>query len=164
MSQEVAVKEKFSAMSTEALMSLWEKDDRMAWAEEILRSELDTRGIAQSQLDEIVSRRAEIFKTRAPSERETILEYGLLGRFAAVVTAMLLSTLLGSIFGPVVAVLGAIAVAIAYIIFFGQRVLLQLNSPTSGLGSIYLIYQCLELAVIGIACVIALFLTIAKNV
>ncbi len=164
MSQESAVKEKFAAMSTESLVLLWQKDDRMAWAEDILQSELLSRGLNQSELDSIVSRREEIYKSRAPSERETILEYGILGRFSALVSAVLVGTILGNTLGPAVAVLGVVSIAITYIVLFGRRVATQLNSPTSGLGVVFLIYQCIELAFIAIVCVIALWLTLTKNV
>jgi hypothetical protein len=164
MTRDSTVKEKFAAMSTESLILLWEKDDRMAWAEDILHTELISRGINQSDLDSIVSRREEIYKSRAPSERETIIEYGILGRFVALVCAMMLGTLLSNTLGPKVAVLAVVSIAIAYIVVFSRRVALQLKNPTSGLGSVFMIYQCLELAFIGIVSIIALWLTLTTNV
>jgi hypothetical protein len=164
MNQELALKEKLSAMSTEDLVSLWQNDDRMPWAEQLLQSVLIDRGLNLAELGVIVSRRSEIFNSRMPSERETILEYGILGRFTAFAFALMLGTLLGNLFGLRVAALAIVIIAISYFVVFSRRVLMHLKHPTGGLAAAYMIYQCVELAIIGVGCIIVLWFVFSTNV
>lgn len=163
MSQELDLKEKFGEMSTASLMLQWEKEDRLDWAERILQTELLSRGITQSELDGIVSRREEFHQSRAPSERETIVEFGIIGRFVALLVATAVGTLLSNTLGSKAAALGIVAVAITYMVVFGSRITLQLKNPTSRLGCLYLVYLSFELVAIGIASIIFLWSVFATT-
>ena len=103
-----AVTEKYRSLDTKALIELWSRDDRMPWAESILRSELSSRGIESEVLDSISQRREAV--ALADSERLNPAEFSMFGPALALFGGGFLSGIAKVFLGTQAALLVGIAI------------------------------------------------------
>jgi hypothetical protein len=158
------LRQRFAELDTEALWAQWRVEARVAEAEAALRQALIERGAQEAALDEIAARRAQIARDTPPSERDTLLVYGILGRFVALFLAIGVGNVVGNVLGRTPAVLAVTSIGLAYLVIMGRRALLQFRHGTSGLGGLVLAYQCIELLVIALVCLAAMGWLLARGI
>jgi hypothetical protein len=152
------IRARFRDLESAVLLELWQKDERLPPAEAALRSELLERGESAERLDAIAADREALARSRGPSERETILEYGLLARFATMVLVLGLGTMLSNLFGGRVAMVAVGAILLAYVGLSTRRILQQYKAGTSQAGGLLMAYQLVEgigLGAVGLVLLVA---------
>lgn len=144
MSNETALRERYSVMETEALSTLWRDEERMPWAEAILREELVARGVPAAQLDDIASRREQIARDAPPKLRDTLFGWGVIGRAMTLFVAMAAAQIAGRLFGTRGAIAAAFLVFAVYTTALVVRVSQQMKQPSGVLGGFAMTWQCIE--------------------
>jgi len=106
------LQEKYRQLDNDALLNLWSREDRLPWAEDLLKRELISRGFEREELDGYAALRSKFAQEerdlREKEEIGTTMAPGIL--FADV--AITVSTY--QIFGEKPAIVAAIASATAY--------------------------------------------------
>lgn len=142
------LKDRYSRLDTDALLEMWVKEERMDWAEAVLREELLSRDVAAARLDGLAGSRAEIAANAPPLVRDTVVAYGILGRAGAFFIAIAVSNIGRALVGPRVAMAGVIVVLGIYVAILLRRVVIQFRTPVGGWGGFLMVWQCVEASLI----------------
>ena len=141
---------RFRDLDTAVLLALWHRDERVPQAETALRDELRERGVAEDELAAIVGRRAGLAAERAMSERETLGEFGLLGRFVSLVLSLGIGQAVQRLVGTR-AGLGVAGLILAiYVVVLFRRVLRHLRRGASGRATFGMVLMMAEGALLGL--------------
>lgn len=118
-----AAQQRFSDIDTNALSEMWANEGRTDWAERALRLELVNRGVSEVELDTVAQRRADIAANAPPSARDTIWNYGVVGRMIAVGAVLLWVFAAYTAGGSgAIAAVGSIVILGLYVYVLMQRV------------------------------------------
>ena len=158
------LRERYSELESDVLRQMWAAEERMPWAEEILRAELIGRGVPADELDAVAVRRSEIARDAPPSMRDTLFGFGVMGRAGAAFLAVVAGNLLGSLLGKRAAIVGVLVVAVAYAVILVIRVRRQSRHPSGALAGAAMVWQCTEACLIAAACAIATWVIFSGNV
>ena len=135
-------------MNSDALLAMWACQDRLPWADSVLRNELTTRGISPEILDSAAQNRAASIAA-APDAQETFVWYGLVSRIGAGVGAIVASKLFGGLFGGNTGLIAAMLVLGFYVIVLARRLLVQSKHNGRAAAQLMLAYQWLEAGVLS---------------
>lgn len=113
-----ALRERYRSLDTDALKALWCRDERMPWAEQVLRRELLERGVTGEEIDELVFLRPAI--ERATAVRIGHEEFSVFGPIGALMIGIALAAIANAVSGWRAAVIVAMGVAIVFA-YFMQR-------------------------------------------
>lgn len=101
MNPQEALRHRLADLETDVLWTMWRTQDREGWAEDILKTELEGRGAAASDLATAAQQRSitQGRLAREASARDTFLGIGVLGRFGAVAIGFGAGGIVGGHFG-----------------------------------------------------------------
>lgn len=114
-----ALAERYSEYETEFLLELWSKEERVPWAEALLKEELQSRGLEPSGLAQLASQRDVVRAQLQEGLNEA--EFSVLGPFFAMVLCGGLAAAANALWGA------AAAVATALVVGTGFSVMLWRN-------------------------------------
>lgn len=154
-----AAQQRFSDMDTDALSEMWANEGRTDWAEQALRLELINRGVSELELDTMAQRRADIAANAPPSTRDTIWNYGVVGRMIAVGTVLLWLLGVHAAGGTgVIAAVGSIVILGLYVHLLKQRVAEQKRHPSTSSALFAMSWQLGEAwFILALAIIISIF-------
>lgn len=150
MTQEAALKTRYAGMDTDALLALWQGQERMGWAEALLALELQARGVTPERLDELAATRDPdgISSVSQGVGAPTGLAYFFLIRMGTIALLLACERTLGTMFGRDVAMLAMLAVLLGYILLSGWQVWRRTRKPTGGAAAFGTAFQVIELGVL----------------
>jgi len=157
------LRNRYAELNTDALLDLWLTEDRLPWAESVLREELASRGISETELEVGISRRADPDRSRPPQVRDTIGLYGVLGRAGAIFVAVCIGNLVGSLLGAKAAFIAVTIVAAIYVAILYRRVHMQFKSPAGGWGGVFMVWQCIEAGLILLALIVGCIMFLGRG-
>ena len=135
---------------------MWAADGRTEWAETALRSELLERGAHIHELDAVALRRADIAASAPPSARDTLWNYGVVGRGLTLAGVLLWVLVVHAFHGSgALAVSGALVVLGTYVYVLTRRTAAQKKHPLSASASFIVHWQLGEAWLILVGTVIA---------
>ncbi len=152
-----ALRAHYSDLNTETLLDLWSNEARTDWAEEVLRAELENRGVSRSELDAVSARRDEIGKNMPPAARDTLAFFGFAGRILAIGGAVFAFVIVNAIFGMKAGMFAAAAVFAGYFCVLVRRVSYQMKFRVSGWTSFVMVWMCIEVFLILLGVTFAAF-------
>src|SRR5688572_3928376 len=146
LSKEEALRAKLAELETSALLAMWKEQERLPWADEVLRDELVGRGVSPASLQGTAAARDSRTKSGDISTRETIVSFGLIGRMLAIFGALVASRILGGLVGGKAGGLGAMAVLLAYALLLANRLLQHSGRSEDARSRLGITYLWVEVA------------------
>jgi hypothetical protein len=142
-------------MESDTLLDMWKQQERLPWAESVLRDELVKRGTPSDALDSAAENRGAA--AAIPDGQETFVWYGLVSRMGAGVGAIVASKLFGGLFGGNVGLVAAMLVLSIYVVVLVRRLIAQ-SKHSSGAGAqLVLAYQWLEAGILSLVVLVGLW-------
>lgn len=153
MTQEAALKTRYAGMDTDALLALWQGQERMDWAEALLAEELQARGVELQRLQELAAARDPdgASSVSAAVGAPTGLAYFFLIRMGAVALAFAAERTVGSLYGETWAKLALLAVLLGYVVLGSWQVWRRTRRPMGDASAFGTAYQTIELGVLALA-------------
>jgi len=153
MTQEAALKTRYAGMDTDALLALWQGQERMDWAEALLAEELQARGVEPQRLEALAAARDPqgASSVSAAVGAPTGLAYFFLIRMGAVALAFAAERTVGSMFGEFWAKIALLGVLLGYVVLGSWQVWRRTRRPIGGASAFGTAYQAIELGVLALA-------------
>ncbi|MCD9086367.1 hypothetical protein [Stenotrophomonas sp. SY1] len=145
-----ALRSRFSAMDTEALMQIWREQALEPWAEAVLQGELQARGIDDEALQKASQLRQAPPLPKPLSIRDTFVVYGMLLPFGCGVFGTALYTMLVGSTGPRIASIAVFATFLVYLSILVRRLLAHSRHTRSAGNSILLALLWIKAGVVSL--------------
>jgi hypothetical protein len=110
--QAQALSERYSEYETDFLLELWSKEERVPWAETLLKEELQSRGVEPSVLEQLAAQR-DVVRTQLQEGMDQA-EFTVLGPFLAMLVCGLLAAVANAVWGTEAAIAIALAVGTGF--------------------------------------------------
>lgn len=149
---------RFMDMDLSALQELWAKGGRTDWAEAALRDALIDQGVLAEDLDAVVSRRDDIAADSPPKVRETLWNYGFVGRLTTLVGGIAIGRLIYMLLGYGAMVISVTLVLGSYIAVLYRRQHLHRGQPMSKAARFWINWQYVESIIITVLVIFILIL------
>jgi hypothetical protein len=155
--QKKALGDKFSSLETNVLVAMWGNEQRMPWADSLLRSELRKRGIDAHELNEIqASRPADPVYASSADDK-------ISARFLAFGTAIITGLVSAVLFGREIGLLVAAIVIAIYVAYLWFSLLPTVRSDHGLISTASLVYDALKFsALAGVMLYVAIAQLLAR--
>jgi hypothetical protein len=157
--QEAALRERLEGMETHALLEMWCKQERLPWAEAVLRKLLLERGIADAQLEQ---GRVEAARIEAETvSGQSLAGFAVVGRFVAIFLAMAISNLVSSFGAPNLGMIAAMSIIAIYVALLIRYLVLASRKRKSDAVVAGMAFMWIEAVVLGCVALTGLISTFA---